>query len=137
MLCVLLHIGVTPWAHLFFGKICRAVVLSTGVNTCYFSFVPEDGIRDSSVSGFQTCVFFFQAEDGIRDSSVTGVQTCALPISASRPRSVLRRYSDAWFAAARRRRDGDLTARFPRRRRRMVPLRWYHGTFRLDRKSVV
>jgi hypothetical protein len=47
-------------------------------------------------------------------------------------RSVLRRYSDAWFAAAKRRRDGDPAARFPRRRRRMVPLRWYHGTFRLD-----
>src|SRR2546422_8491837 len=25
--------------------------------------------------------FFFQAEDGIRDVAVTGVQTCALPIS--------------------------------------------------------
>jgi putative transposase len=47
-------------------------------------------------------------------------------------RSVLRRYSDAWFAAAKRRRDGDSRARFPRRRRRMVPLRWYHGTFTLD-----
>jgi transposase len=47
-------------------------------------------------------------------------------------RSVLRRYSDAWFAAAKRRRDGDQTARFPRRRRRMVPVRWYHGTFTLD-----
>jgi transposase len=47
-------------------------------------------------------------------------------------RSVLHRYSDAWFAAARRRRAGDQTARFPRRRRRLVPVRWYHGTFRLD-----
>jgi IS605 OrfB family transposase len=47
-------------------------------------------------------------------------------------RSVLRRYADAWFAAAKRRREGDISARFPRRRRRMVPLRWYHGTFRLD-----
>ena len=28
--------------------------------------------------------FFFQAEDGIRDRDVTGVQTCALPISAFR-----------------------------------------------------
>src|SRR2546422_5555529 len=27
--------------------------------------------------------FFFQAEDGIRDVAVTGVQTCALPISSS------------------------------------------------------
>lgn len=46
-------------------------------------------------------------------------------------RSVLRRYSDAWMAAARRRRDGDTAARFPRRRRRLVPVRWYHGTFTL------
>ena len=46
-------------------------------------------------------------------------------------RSVLRRYSDAWFAAAKRRRDGDAAARFPRRRRALVPLRWYHGTFTL------
>src|SRR2546429_1137617 len=29
----------------------------------------------------QTSFFFFQAEDGIRDVAVTGVQTCALPIS--------------------------------------------------------
>src|SRR5688572_31058473 len=29
----------------------------------------------------QTRYFFFQAEDGIRDLTVTGVQTCALPIS--------------------------------------------------------
>src|SRR3712207_7860942 len=28
--------------------------------------------------------FFFQAEDGIRDIGVTGVQTCALPISIDR-----------------------------------------------------
>src|SRR2546422_2290965 len=27
--------------------------------------------------------FFFQAEDGIRDVAVTGVQTCALPISSA------------------------------------------------------
>ena len=47
-------------------------------------------------------------------------------------RSVLRRFSDAWFAAAKRRRDGDSAARYPRRKRRMMPLRWYHGTFRLD-----
>jgi hypothetical protein len=47
-------------------------------------------------------------------------------------RSVLRRYSDSWFATARRRRDGDLTARYPRRRRGLVPVRWYSGTFALD-----
>jgi IS605 OrfB family transposase len=45
--------------------------------------------------------------------------------------SVLRRYSDAWFAAAKRRRGGDQRARFPRRRRALVPLRWYHGRFTL------
>ena len=51
-------------------------------------------------------------------------------------RSVLRRYSDAWFAAAKRRRAGDITARFPRRRRRVVPVRWYHGTFGLDGRRL-
>jgi IS605 OrfB family transposase len=47
-------------------------------------------------------------------------------------RSVLRRYSDDWFAAAKRRAEGDAGARFPRRRRGLVPVRWYHGTFTLD-----
>ena len=46
-------------------------------------------------------------------------------------RSVLRRYSDAWFAAAQRRRVGDQRARFPRRRRALMPVRWYQGTFML------
>jgi putative transposase len=47
-------------------------------------------------------------------------------------RSVLRRYSDAWFATAKRRQAGDLSARFPRRRRGLVPVLWYAGTFGLD-----
>ena len=51
-------------------------------------------------------------------------------------RSVLRRYSDAWFAAAKRRKGGDLTARFPRRRRGMVPVRRYAGTFTLDARVL-
>lgn len=44
-------------------------------------------------------------------------------------RSVLRRYSDAWFSAAKRRRDGHAEVRFPRRRRSLQPVRYYHGTF--------
>ena len=51
-------------------------------------------------------------------------------------RSVLRRYCDAWFAAAKRRKGGDLPARFPRRRRGMVPVRWYAGTFTLDARVL-
>ena len=51
---------------------------------------------------------------------------------------MLRRYSDAWFAAAKRRNEGDQTARFPRRRRRaLVPLRWYHGTFTLEGRRLL
>ena len=46
-------------------------------------------------------------------------------------RSVLRRYSDAWFAAARRRAGGEISVRFPRRRRGLVRVRWYAGTFAL------
>jgi putative transposase len=51
-------------------------------------------------------------------------------------RSVLRRYSDAWFAAAKRRSAGDRTARFPRRRRRLAPVRWYAGTFTLEGRRL-
>jgi IS605 OrfB family transposase len=51
-------------------------------------------------------------------------------------RSVLCRYSDAWFAAATRRRGGDQRARSPRRRRALVPLRWYHGTFTLEGRRL-
>jgi IS605 OrfB family transposase len=51
-------------------------------------------------------------------------------------RSVLRNYSDAWFAAAKRRNEDDRRARFPRRRRALVPLRWYHGTFTLQGRRL-
>ncbi|RQW97192.1 hypothetical protein DKL51_12460, partial [Micromonospora globispora] len=51
-------------------------------------------------------------------------------------RSVLRRFSDAWFAAAKRRKAGDLSARFPRRRRALMPVRWYHGTFTVGGRRV-
>src|SRR6478672_10997651 len=51
-------------------------------------------------------------------------------------RSVLRRYSDAWFAAAKRRNEGDRRVRFPRRRRALVPLRWYHGHFTLTGRML-
>ncbi|SNY72605.1 RNA-guided endonuclease InsQ/TnpB family protein [Paractinoplanes atraurantiacus] len=47
-------------------------------------------------------------------------------------RSVLRRYSDAWFSAAARRKAGAVEVRFPRRRRSLMPIRWYHGTFGLE-----
>src|SRR5258708_2786570 len=39
-------------------------------------------------------------------------------------RSVLRRFSDAWFSAAKRRKAGDLEVRFPRRRRGLMSVRW-------------
>jgi transposase len=54
---------------------------------------------------------------------------CFGELDSTGARSVLRRYSDAWFAAAARRKSGDASARFPRRRRKMMPVRWYHATF--------
>jgi len=51
-------------------------------------------------------------------------------------RSVLRRYADAWFAAAKRRNGGDPLARFPRRRRRLLPVRYYHGTLTLQQRRL-
>jgi hypothetical protein len=50
-------------------------------------------------------------------------------------RSVLRRYSDAWFQAAKRR-NQQQDAGFPRRKRALVPVRCYHGTFTIQGKRV-
>jgi hypothetical protein len=75
-----------------------------------------------------------------QDAPLVSYQALCRELAASGPgtfgeldtegaRSVLRRYSDAWFATAKRRREGDGAARFPRRRRALMPVRWYHGTF--------
>jgi putative transposase len=61
---------------------------------------------------------------------------CFGELDSQGARSVLRRYSDAWFAAAQRRRSGHERARFPRRRRALVPLRWYHGRFTLEGRRL-
>jgi putative transposase len=45
--------------------------------------------------------------------------------------SVIKRYSTEWFEAAKRRKAGG-AAGFPRRKRPLLPVRWYHGTFRID-----
>ena len=77
-----------------------------------------------------------------QDAPLAGYQELCRELAASGPgtfgeldstgaRSVLRCYSDAWFAAAGRRGDGDASARYPRRRRGLVPVRWYAGTFAL------
>jgi hypothetical protein len=46
-------------------------------------------------------------------------------------RSVIRRYSTEWFEAAKRRKAGQ-HAGFPRRKKALLSVRWYHGTFRID-----
>jgi IS605 OrfB family transposase len=50
-------------------------------------------------------------------------------------RSVLRRYSDAWFQAATRRKAGQ-QAGFPRRKRALVPVRYYQGTFTIQGQRI-
>jgi putative transposase len=65
------------------------------------------------------------------------VWMCVLEVNAWRRRrgdrpAVLRRYSDAWFSAAARRKAGALEVRYPRRRRALIPIRWCHGTFTLS-----
>lgn len=74
---------------------------------------------------------------------VTGYQELCRELSAAGPgtfgeldtegaRSVLRRYSDAWFSAAKRRSAGDKRTRFPRRKHCLMSVRWYYGTFKLE-----
>jgi IS605 OrfB family transposase len=75
---------------------------------------------------------------------VTGYQALCRELTRTGPfgelstvgaRSVLRRYSDAWFQAATRRNAGQ-QAGFPRRKRALVPVRCYHGTFRVEGRRV-
>ncbi|GAA4497668.1 RNA-guided endonuclease TnpB family protein [Actinoallomurus oryzae] len=78
---------------------------------------------------------------------IVGYQALCRELSAAGPgtfgelntvgaRSVLRRYRDAWFATAKRRKDGEETARYPRRKRGLMPVRYYHGTFTLDGRRL-
>jgi IS605 OrfB family transposase len=82
--------------------------------------------RDAPLVGYQ---------DLCRELTVSGPGTFG-DLDTTGARSVLRRFSEAWFAAAKRRNDGDLSARFPRRRRGLLPVRWYHGTFGMDGRRV-
>jgi hypothetical protein len=52
-------------------------------------------------------------------------------LSTVAARSVLRRHSDAWLLAAKRRGQQQPVG-FPRRKRALVPIRYYHGTFRIE-----
>ncbi|MEN3616211.1 transposase, partial [Plantactinospora sp. ZYX-F-223] len=82
--------------------------------------------RDAPLAGYQELC---------RELAAAGSGTFG-ELDSTGARSVLRRFSDAWFAAAKRRKDGDATVRFPRRRRGLVPVRWYHGTFTLDGRRL-
>ncbi|HEY6318106.1 MAG TPA: transposase, partial [Acidimicrobiia bacterium] len=62
-----------------------------------------------------------------------GVQ--AGELSAAAIASVLRRYSSACFETAKRKRAGN-KARYPRRRRALVPLRWRAGKFKVQGQRV-
>jgi IS605 OrfB family transposase len=57
-------------------------------------------------------------------------------LSVTGARSVLRRYADAWHQAAKRRKAGQQDAGFPRRKRALVPVRCYHGTFTIQGQRV-
>jgi IS605 OrfB family transposase len=78
------------------------------------------------------------------DPPLTGYQALCRQLISAGPfgelsvvgaRSVLRRYSDAWFHAAKRRKAG-LSAGFPRRKRALVPVRFYHATFKIEDRRV-
>ena len=64
---------------------------------------------------------------------LTGVRVGEL--SRKSAEGVARRYSDAWFEANRRRRAGEV-ARYPRRKKALVPVRFRAGQFALDGARV-
>jgi IS605 OrfB family transposase len=78
------------------------------------------------------------------EQPVTGYQALCRQLTSAGPfgelsvvgaRSVLQRYSDAWFQAAKRRSQHQ-DAGFPRRKRALVPVRCYHGTFTIQGQRV-
>jgi IS605 OrfB family transposase len=75
------------------------------------------------IVGYQALCRELTRMDGFGELSVTGA------------RSVLQRDADAWFQAAKRRRNG-APAGFPRRKRALVPVRFYHQTFQLQGQRV-
>jgi IS605 OrfB family transposase len=79
---------------------------------------------EPAISNYQALCRELAMSDGFGELSSVGA------------RSVLRRYADAWFQAARRRKAGQQDAGFPRRKRALIPVRFYHGTFLLDGTRV-
>jgi IS605 OrfB family transposase len=75
------------------------------------------------VTGYQALCRELAESDGFGELSTVGA------------RSVLRRYSDAWFQAAKRHKAGE-PAGFPRRKRALVPVRCYRGTFTIQDQRV-
>jgi len=64
---------------------------------------------------------------------IAGVEVGELSVAAMR--SVVRRYSSACFEVAKRKRAAE-RARYPRRKRPLVPLRWHTGTFTVEDRRV-
>lgn len=64
---------------------------------------------------------------------IAGVEVGELSVAAMR--SVVRRYSSACCEVAKRKRAGE-RARYPRRKRGLVPLRWSTGTFSVEGRRV-
>lgn len=79
---------------------------------------------ESAISNYQALCRELTSAGPFGELSVTGA------------RSVLQRYADAWFQAANRRKAGHKDAGFPRRKRALVPVRCYHGTFKIDGQRV-
>jgi transposase len=78
---------------------------------------------EPAISNYQALCRQLTSVDPFGELSVTGA------------RSVLRRYADAWHQAAKRRGQGE-EAGFPRRKRALVPVRCYHGTFQMEGQRV-
>jgi len=61
---------------------------------------------------------------------------CFGELSTTGARSILRRYADAWMSTAKRRKAGDRSTRYPRRKKALVPSRYYAGTFSLEGRQL-
>jgi IS605 OrfB family transposase len=70
-----------------------------------------------------------------RELSAAGPGTFG-ELSTTGARSIVRRYSDAWMSTAKRRKAGDRSARYPRRKKGLMASRYYAGTFLLEGRRL-
>jgi len=123
------------------GSLCAPLPLSVSAASTCFDLLRSGGdvwacvLELSAIRRQRGAAPLVTYQELCRELSADGPGTFG-QLSSSGARSVLRRYSDCWMSTAKRRRAGDMSARYPRRKKGLVPSRYYAGTFSLEGRRL-